>query len=137
MRRDSREAVYKILFAEIFNEDNGAEFDNSVFREQNLTEKDEEFADLLLKTVREHAEEIYSVIDRLAKGYKAERVFPTDKCALTMAIAEMKYLDDIPSVVSIDEALFLVKKYSTEDSANFVNGILATYKKELEANEDN
>ena len=66
------------------------------------------------------------------KGYKFERLYSTDKCALTIAVCEIKYFEDIPNVVSIDEALSLVRKYSTEESLSFVNGILASLKKSLE-----
>ena len=50
-----------------------------------------------------------------------------------IAVAELKYFSDIPPVVSIDEAISLVRKYSTEESMNFVNGILAAVKKDMEA----
>ena len=57
----------------------------------------------------------------------------TSSCALYIAVAELKYFSDIPPVVSIDEAISLVRKYSTEESMNFVNGILAAVKKDMEA----
>ena len=44
----------------------------------------------------------------------------------------MTYIEDIPLIVSISEAMELVRKYSTKESPNFVNGILAEYKKQLE-----
>ena len=132
MRRDAREAVYKILFAEIFNDNTDSDFDKFVFDDMKLNAEDISFAQKLLSTIRENREEINSVIATFAKGYKPERIYPTDKCALYLAISELKYFDDIPSVVSIDEALSLVRKFSTEESLNFVNGILAAYKKSLE-----
>ncbi|MBQ9782289.1 MAG: transcription antitermination factor NusB [Clostridia bacterium] len=132
MRRDAREAVYKILFSELFNSEVSEDFDNFIFAEQNLNEEDVGFATRLLTEIRANKEEINSVISNYAKGYNFDRIYSTDKCALTLAICEMKYFDDIPSVVSIDEALYLVRKYSTEESLNFVNGILAGYKKSLE-----
>ena len=125
------------MFAENFNADNDDDFKASVFTDNELSEKDLLFADELLKTIREHKDEIYSVIGRLAEGYKTERLYPTDKCALVLAVAEMKFFEDIPYVVSIDEAMYLVKKYSTAESANFVNGILAAYKKELDNDANN
>ena len=50
-----------------------------------------------------------------------------------IAVAELKYFADVPNVVAIDEALSLVRKYSTDESLNYVNGILASLKKDLEA----
>ena len=132
MRRDSREAVYKILFSELFNSEISEDFDNFMFVEQNLNEEDTAFAKKLLSEIRAHKDEINATISTYAKGYNFERIYSTDKCALTLAVCEMKYFDDIPSIVSIDEALYLVRKYSTEESLNFVNGILAGFKKSLE-----
>lgn len=131
MRRDSREAVYKILYSELFNSENDDEFVKSVFEEHNLNKEDKQFANSLLDCINQNKSEINDAISNLATGYNFDRIYSTDKCALIIAVCEMKYFDDIPSVVSIDEALFLVRKYSTEESLNFVNGILASLKKNL------
>ncbi len=132
MRRDAREAVYKILYADLFYE-NDDEFEKETMEESSLSKDDEEFANALLSAIKEHKSELEEIIGKHARGYSFERIFSTDKCALYIAIAEIKYFDDIPTVVSIDEALSLVRKYSTEESLNFVNGILASVKKEQEA----
>lgn len=132
MRRDAREAAYKILYAENFNDETDDAFKRETFSEQKLSKADVKFAEALLKTVTDHKSEINDVISEFAKGYKIERLYSTDKCALMLAVAEIKYFDDIPPVVSIDEALYLVRKYSTDESLNFVNGVLASYKKSLE-----
>lgn len=132
MRRDAREAAYKILYAENFNDETDDAFKRETFSEQKLSEADVKFAEALLKTITDHKSEINDVISEFAKGYKIERLYSTDKCALMLAVAEIKYFDDIPPVVSIDEALYLVRKYSTDESLNFVNGVLASYKKSLE-----
>lgn len=132
MRRDAREAVYKILYADLFYE-NDDEFEKETMEESSLSKDDEEFANALLFAIKEHKSELEEIIGKHARGYSFERIFSTDKCALYIAVAEIKYFDDIPTVVSIDEALSLVRKYSTEESLNFVNGILASVKKEQEA----
>lgn len=132
MRRDAREAVYKILYADLFYE-NDDEFEKETMEESSLSKDDEEFANVLLSAIKEHKSELEEIIGKHARGYSFERIFSTDKCALYIAVAEIKYFDDIPTVVSIDEALSLVRKYSTEESLNFVNGILASVKKEQEA----
>lgn len=132
MRRDAREAVYKILYADLFYE-NDDEFEKETMEESSLSKDDEEFANALLSAIKEHKSELEEIIGKHARGYSFERIFSTDKCALYIAVAEIKHFDDIPTVVSIDEALSLVRKYSTEESLNFVNGILASVKKEQEA----
>ena len=132
MRRDARDAVYKILYADLFN-DNDKVFEKEMFGESKLSKEDLEFAHLLLNAIKEHKSEIEEIISSYAKGYKFERLYSTDKCALYIAVAELKYFADVPNVVAIDEALSLVRKYSTDESLNYVNGILASLKKDLEA----
>lgn len=132
MRRDARDAVYKILYADLFN-DNDEVFEKEMFGESKLSKEDQEFARSLLNVINEHKSEIEKIISSYAKGYKFERLYSTDKCALYIAVAELKYFADVPNVVAIDEALSLVRKYSTDESLNYVNGILASLKKDLEA----
>ena len=71
-------------------------------------------------------------IAEISRGYTLDRIYSTDKCALKIAICEMRYFDDVPNIVAINEAMELVRKYSTPESPNFVNGILAEFKKRLE-----
>ena len=104
-----------------------------MFGESKLSKEDLEFARSLLNVINEHKSEIEEIISSYAKGYKFERLYSTDKCALYIAVAELKYFADVPNVVAIDEALSLVRKYSTDESLNYVNGILASLKKDLEA----
>lgn len=132
MRRDARDAVYKILYADLFN-DNDEVFEKEMFGESKLSKEDQEFARSLLNVINEHKSDIEEIISSYAKGYKFERLYSTDKCALYIAVAELKYFADVPNVVAIDEALSLVRKYSTDESLNYVNGILASLKKDLEA----
>ena len=132
MRRDARDAVYKILYADLFN-DNDEVFEKEMFGESKLSKEDLEFARSLLNVINEHKSEIEEIISSYAKGYKFERLYSTDKCALYIAVAELKYFADVPNVVAIAEALSLVRKYSTDESLNYVNGILASLKKDLEA----
>ena len=73
-------------------------------------------------------EDKYSqVISNLAIGYKLNRLYNTDKCALLLGIAELDNFPNTPVAVVIDEAVNLSAKYSTEGSTNFVNGILSEY----------
>ena len=133
MRRKAREAVYKLLFSNQFNDKFDDNFKLTIYAEQNLNEDGVKFADALLNKFYENEEEINGIISNLSKGYRFERIFSTDKCALQIAVTEMTYFKDIDAIVSISEAMELIRKYSTKDSPNFVNGILAEYKKQLES----
>ena len=132
MRRNAREAVYKLLFSNQFNDKFDIDFKNYIYLEENLSESDVLFADEILENIYKNEEEINKIISELSKGYKFERIYTTDKCALQIAICEMTYLKSIPTIVSISEAMELIRKYSTPESPNFVNGILAEYKKRVE-----
>jgi N utilization substance protein B len=134
MRKNAREAVYKLLFSNLFNDKFDDSFKNFIYEEENLTEEDKAFANEILDAFYANETEVNEIITNLAKGYKLERIFTTDKCAMQIAITEMTYLKNIPYIVSISEAMELIRQYSTEESPNFVNGILAEYKKRLENN---
>lgn len=137
MRKNAREAVYKLLFSNQFNDKFDNEFKLFIYNEEKLTESDVEFANQLLDEFYKNEQAVNDVISSLAKGYKLERIYSTDKCAIQLAVTEMTYLVGIPYVVTINEAMDLIRKYSTSDSPNFVNGILAEYKKQLEIKDAN
>lgn len=132
MRKDAREAVYKILYAYNFTNEFDADLQEEVFAESSLNGADREFALRLLDSIKENYDFLTKSISDLAVNYLLERVYPTDKCALLIGMCEMTYFDDVPNIVAIDEALNLCKKFSTENSLSFVNGIFAKYKTIIE-----
>lgn len=76
-------------------------------------------------------EEVDQIISDHSEGWNLERLLKLDKNILRLAVTEMKYIDDVPPEVSIDEAVELVKKYSSEESPKFINGILGQVYKDL------
>ena len=74
---------------------------------------------------QENKTEIDKLISEFAFGWDIERLFKIDKDILRIAITEIAFIKDVPHKVAIDEALELAKKYSTDDSPSFINGILA------------
>lgn len=123
MRSEAREAALKILYAEQFNSDNLPELQSRLVK--NFKADEAEFTDKLITCVREHRDELLSEIDSHILNFKENRLYTVDKCIMLIAVAEIKYFDDIPPVVSVNEAANLAGKYSTERSADFVNGVLA------------
>ncbi len=79
----------------------------------------------IITTYKDKKDEIDNVIKELASGWDIERLFKIDKDILRIAIVELLFIKDAPIKVVIDEALELAKKYSTDDSPSFINGILA------------
>jgi N utilization substance protein B len=89
------------------------------------------FADPLIRGALERRDEVDELIKKHAKNWELHRIAAVDRNILRLAIYEMLYRDDIPPVVSINEAVDVAKKFSTQDSGKFVNGILDKVKGEL------
>ena len=89
------------------------------------------FADPLIRGAVEHREESDGLIKKHAKNWELHRIAAVDRNILRLAIYEMLHRDDIPPVVSINEAVDIAKKFSTQDSGKFVNWILDKVKSEL------
>jgi N utilization substance protein B len=125
MRNSAREAALNIIFAQQFNEECDDAFRKKVYKQFALSNDDILFAADLVDTVLEHWVELIDGIEEACHHYLENRINPTDKSVLLIAMAEIKYFDDIPPVVSVSEAVGLARKYSTDTSADFVNGVLA------------
>ncbi len=131
MRRDARDAVCGLTYAYLLTGELDGEAKSFFYKEYKLDDKDVAFADTLICAVEEHEQETVAAISELSIGFDLERINYFDKAALMIAMTEIKYFNDIDVPVSIDEAVRLVKKYSTENSLAFVNGILASYVKKV------
>ena len=89
------------------------------------------FADPLIRGAVEHRDAIDEHIKKHAKNWEFHRIAAVDRNIMRLAIYEMLYREDIPPIVSINEAVDIAKKFSTQDSGKFVNGILDKIKGEL------
>ena len=89
------------------------------------------FADPLIQGTLEHRDEADAIIRKHATNWDLHRIAAVDRNILRLAIYEMLHREDIPPVVSINEAVDIAKKFSTQDSGKFVNGILDKIKGEL------
>jgi N utilization substance protein B len=89
------------------------------------------FADPLICGTLERRNDLDEIIKKHAKNWDLHRMAAVDRNILRLAIYEMLHRQDIPPVVSINEAVDIAKKFSTEDSGKFVNGILDKVKGEL------
>ena len=134
-RTEAREIAFKILFSNQFL-DNG--FDIEIFTElldgNKCSQKDIDFVKSLVLGVKQNKDVLEEVIGQNLSEYKYERLFSADKVALILCVYEIKFTDT-PKKVAINEALNLVKKYSTEKSAGFVNSVLDKICQGLEKNE--
>jgi len=84
-----------------------------------------EYISKICSEYKTHKQEIDNMISEFAFGWDIDRLFKIDKDILRISITELAFIKDAPHKVIIDEALELAKKYSTDDSPSFINGILA------------
>jgi transcription antitermination protein NusB len=89
------------------------------------------FADPLIRGAIQHRDELDAKIKQYAKNWELQRMAVVDRNVMRLAIYEMLHREDIPPVVSINEAVDIAKKFSTPESGKFVNGILDKVKSDL------
>lgn len=121
-RKKSREYVFRLVFEKFFHEpDIELEFTDEDFV---FTDEDKNFANLLIGGVNEHYDELMTIVKDHTDGYELERIYKVDLAILVLAIFELKF-SDTPQNIVINEAVELAKKYSTDKSYSFINGVLA------------
>lgn len=126
MRSLAREVVFQYIFSRLFNQSDEGLFDVLA---QNLSKEDKQFAGKLLETVLDNENNFAGDLKNLSENFRSERIFAADRCAIYIGMAELSFFKDTPKAVAIDEAVKLSAKFSTENSTDFVNGILAEYSK--------
>ncbi|MBQ7334988.1 MAG: transcription antitermination factor NusB [Clostridia bacterium] len=131
-RKEAREEAFRLLFETEFRADGDPE---AIFA---LSEENREVAanDYIRKVyfgVRENIDEIDELILRHSNGWKPSRISAVSRSAIRLCIYEMKYMDDIPLAVSLNEAIELVKTFDDGKMRAFVNGVLNGVKNEIEA----
>lgn len=119
-RTQARELAFKTIYSKFFNTD--AELDQN---NDNLTVQDLEFTTNILNNFASHYQEINDTISSVLKGYTIERVYKIDLAILVLSVIELKYIKENPTQVVINEAVELAKKFSTDKSPKFINGVLA------------
>ena len=124
-RSDNRRAAMQFLYAWEYNRPEVLDDSiRSFFENESHDREYFRFAESLIRGVIEHVESIDEEICSLAKNWSFERIARVDLAILRIAIYELRHCEDIPPVVSINEAVEMGKNYSKEDSKRFINGIL-------------
>lgn len=116
-RAEARELAFKSIYSKFF-----------IYEEQEDTEaaqESSEFVNNIIANFQEHKDEINNKISSHLKGYTLERVYKIDLAILVLAVIELDYIKENPKQVIINEAVELAKKFSTEKSPRFINGVLA------------
>lgn len=125
-RRELREHIFELLFRAEFNDAAEMPEQLQMFFEdmEDLEEKDQTYMEGKYHRVMEKIPEIDKLIGDTAEGWKVGRFAKVDLSILRLAVFEMKYDEDVPEGVAINEAVELAKKFGGDDSPAFINGIL-------------
>ncbi len=122
-RRTARETAFLMLFEREFKKDESAG-DMLAFERDYRGIEEDEFTDRLYYGVIDKTEEIDQIIRNHSVGWKTKRMSNVSITIMRMALYEMMFMEDIPYIVSINEAVELAKKYEDEKMPGFINGIL-------------
>lgn len=106
--------------------------DLSVFYKlRGLSPSARKFCDVLVRGVLDHRGEIDEILSECAENYQINRISAVDRNVLRLGIFEMLHCSDVPAAVAINEGIEIAKKYSTEESGKFVNGVLDRVRKRI------
>lgn len=126
-RRALREQVFLMLFRVEFHTAEELNEQIELYKEQleECSEKDCDYIVNKFKNIVEKLEDIDNAIGEASKGWKVSRMAKVDLALIRLAVYEMKYEEDVPVKVAINEAIELAKQYGSDESPAFVNGVLA------------
>lgn len=129
-RRSIRESVFKLVYETgVCGEVNEITVESETL---NITDDDKRYFDKVFYGIVDNKLKLEEIIKKYARAYEFERLYKVDIAILFVAIYEILYIDDIPYKVSVNEAVELAKAYSTDKSAGYINGILASVIKNME-----
>lgn len=126
-RKNARENAFILIFEKIFRDDSVEDIIKDAIEARNFEYDD--YVEQVFIGVFEHLDEIDEQISANLKSWKISRISKVSLAILRLAVFEMLYMEDIPQGVSINEAVELAKKYSTQEDASFINGVLGALSK--------
>ena len=127
-RSEARQEAFKLIFQTEVNRDD-IEFliDEMLLHKPESKQNIDYIRAVLFGTLEKEEEIKKDIADNLSGGWKIERISRVSYALLKLAIYEIKYLEDIPMKVSINEAVELDKKFDEPDNSAFINGVLGSF----------
>ena len=132
-RRKARELAVQVLFNIDFSTDDPEKIFDLVCSNFESSRSVWDFSKKLVLGIHEKRDYIDGLIGNSSKNWRIERMSKVDRCILRLGVYELLYLEDIPPKVSIDEAVELGKRYGTDESGAFINGILDNVFRQLKS----
>lgn len=124
-RRDARDIAFKLIFAYTFDNEKNIE----AMEEYTATidADDSSYVAEVYNGVITHYDELMQDVKSNAEKFEVSRIYKTDLAIILLALYEIKFINSIPYKVSVDEAVSLAHKYSTDKSGKYINGILSKF----------
>lgn len=130
-RKTAREIVMQYVYQMEVNNDFSTEKLLYYLDDGDINESDKIFIRESIDSIINNLEDIDKNIDLYLEGWKMERIPKVDLSILRVAINEIDYKENIPDSVAINEAVDMAKKYSTDDSYKYINGVLGSYHRSI------
>lgn len=135
----SRKLTREIIMNTLYQMEMHTNFEANAFdgylADNILDEKELQFARLVINSFQQNHETVDENIKSFLKGWTIDRISKVDLSIIRVAVTEILYVEELTSAISINEAVNLAKKYSDEESASFVNGVLGELVRNREGNQ--
>lgn len=132
-RRKARESTLQILFQLEFDRSQPEKAIDRYWEDREASEEIKTYSRWLVEGILSHQEEIDTLIQSVSKHWRLTRMAVVDRNILRLAVFELLYEKNIVPAIVINEAIEIAKKYSNEEAAKFVNGLLDAVRKQLES----
>ena len=132
-RREIRELIFKMVFRVEFHNEEEIPEQLRLFMDELDTadDNDRAYIEHKVEDILAHLPEIDETINSSATNWKTSRMAKVELTLIRVAVYEIKYEEDVPTGVAINEAVELTRKYEDEDVVAFVNGILGAFAREV------
>lgn len=126
-RSELREHIFRMLFRIEFNNEAELPEQETLYFDllEECSEKEQEYILNKYRAIKDKVEEIDTLLNELSEGWKTTRMNRVDLTILRLATYEIKWDEEVPTGVAINEAVELAKRYSSDQGPSFVNGVLA------------
>ena len=131
-RRKARESTLQILFQLEFDNTEPEKVLDSFWKNKRATKEIKEHSRWLVDQITSHRENIDQLIQSVSKNWRISRMAIVDRNILRMAVCELLYEKNLAPAIVINEAIEIAKKFSSEEGATFINGILDAVRKEIQ-----
>lgn len=135
-RRLARELALKILYRYEEGDKDLQKVTSSILDAKKYQDLDKEFSKTLVQKIIDNLTDIDAQIVKVIKNWEYDRISVIDKIILRIGTCEIRYFNDIPPQVSINEAIEIGKKYGGRESGRFINGVLDTVRQNHEGSDN-